>query len=55
MLKRFYGAERTDAQDVVANLLFMTLGAVGTKTYSTRAGVRSAAAGQRGAEVGRRR
>jgi hypothetical protein len=55
MLKRFSGAEPTDAQDVVTKLLLMTLGAFGTKTYATSAGVRSAAAGPRGAEVGRRR
>lgn len=55
MLKCFSGAERTDAQDVVANMLSMTLGAFGTKTYAASAGVRSTAAGPKGAEVGRRR
>lgn len=55
MLKRFSGAERTDAQDVIAKSLLMTLGAKGTKTYAASAGVRSTAAGPRGAEVGRRR
>jgi hypothetical protein len=55
MLKRFSGAEHTDAQDVITKLFLMTLGAFGTKTYAASAGVRSTAAGPRGAAVRRRR